>query len=69
MAFCRCKRTVLVHQMPLTCLSCSNYRTTGCTNALQGWPTKTLADCWAAQYEPGSDEAEDWDQNDEPTNP
>ena len=55
--------------MPLTCLSCSNYRTTGCTNALQGWPTKTLADCWAAQYEPGSDEAEDWDQNDEPTNP
>ena len=57
--------------MPLTCLSCSNHRTTGCAHALQGWPTKTLADCWAGQYEPGSDEAEDQidPTEDQPTNP
>ena len=52
---------------PLTCLSCAHYRTTGCHLGQPGWPTEPLADCWAGQYEPGSDEAEDWDQTDEPT--
>ena len=51
----------------LTCLSCSHYRTTCCHLGQPGWPTEPLADCWAAQYEPGSDEAEDRDQIDEPT--
>ena len=45
--------------MTLTCLSCSHYRTNGCHLGQPGWPTEHLADCWAGQYEPGSDEAED----------
>jgi hypothetical protein len=49
--------------MTLTCLSCSHYRTTGCQLGQSGWPAEHLNDCWAAQWEPGSDEAEDWDQN------
>lgn len=58
--------------MTLTCLSCSHYRTTGCHLGQPGWPAEHLADCWAASYEPGSDEAEDQtDPNDNarPTNP
>ena len=55
----------------LTCLSCTHYRTTGCNLGQPGWPTEPLADCWAASYEPGSDEAEDQidPTEDQPTNP
>ena len=56
--------------MTLTCLSCTHYRTKGCHLGQPGWPTEPLADCWAGQYEPGSDEAEDQiEQTAEPTNP
>jgi len=48
----------------LTCLSCANYRPTRCLDNLIAWPNAVLADCWSAQYEPGSDEAEDLDQTD-----
>ena len=51
----------------LTCLSCSNSRPTGCLENLTSWPNAVLSDCWAAQYEPGSDEAEDLDKTDRPT--
>jgi len=47
--------------MGLTCLSCASYRTTGCLDNLIAWPTAVLADCPMGVYEPGSDEAEDWD--------
>jgi len=52
----------------LTCLSCASYRPTGCLDNLTSWPNAVLADCWAAQYEPGSDEAEDWEQTDRQPN-
>ena len=48
---------------PRTCLSCSSYRTTGCAKQEPGWPTEELDGCWVAQYEPGSDEAEDWEHD------
>ena len=51
----------------LTCLSCASYRRTGCLDNITLWPNAVLEDCWSAQYEPGSDEAEDWEQTDRPT--
>ena len=50
----------------LTCLSCREYRTNGCHIGQPGWPTEPLADCWAAQYEPGSDIEEDADLDNPP---
>ena len=45
----------------LTCRSCHHYRLTGCHLGLSEWPTAKLNTCRASQYEPGSDEAEDYD--------
>lgn len=45
---------------PLTCLSCAHHRVGGCVKSVPAWPNQWLADCRWGQYEPGSDEREDW---------
>lgn len=49
-------------QRPLTCLSCAYHRVAGCAKGITGWPHRWLGDdCLSADYEPGSDEREDWE--------